>query len=663
MRFLLLTVLGFFLFCFPAFSQDEPIAPLPLPKSIRVQSAGPRGQVWDKLSPKEKQLAYHLIQAANAGRELLFQRTHRHSLTIKSMLEEGFSKKHLQETKALLGEKSFAEMLLYAAKFLDQGGPYAPSNRKYVLEQVTPEQVKKFIARYAPNLPKQSVEEITALLCDPSYEVQQAPEHPDGKGLEKTGNNYYEKGITGAEVGAVLDKTLKPDLNSRVIRAGKDLACETLTTKSPGAAGTALQKLVAHLKAAQKYALTVHQKTQLAAMIRYFETGNVEDFRQANIAWVRDRADSHVDFMIGWVEFEGDYLSRMASWESYVQIVDPEVSRLAQALAKGAQYFEDAMPYGAFKKKFPADYSPPALMVYYFQEISGFRSGGYNLPNFDDIRRDVGAKNIIRLPMPGEDTDPKLLAMRREALKEFLPAAKVEPVLANREKCWRNLVLMHEIIGHGSGTYDTSKFGKTEDPVSVLGSLGSALEEQRADLTALVFVDDPKLVEIGACKDAEEAKLFRQLTYDLYVGDFLQRLSRDRTLAEMHQRGHWLFINKLLEAGAIKWVARDGGAMTVDNQVLAVVDYDKFQNVARSVLGELQAIKANREEAKLKVLFQKYAPLDAIREPWAQAIIRRGKDLAINAGYVEQPWRVTADGQYECLGGESLESIAPYWKP
>ena len=376
-------------------------------------------------------------------------------------------------------------------------------------------------------------------------------------------------------------------------------------------------------------ALTAHQKKQIEAMIKYFQGGDVEDFRQASISWVRDRADSRVDFMIGWVEFEGDFLSRMAAWESYVQVVDPEVSRLAQALAQRAQELENAMPYGPFKKKFPADYSPPALMVYYFQEISGFRSGGYNLPNFDDIRRDVGAKNIIRLPMPGEDVDPTLKAMRREALQEFLPAGKVEPVLANREKCYRNLVLMHEIIGHGSGTYDTSKYAKTDDPVSVLGRLGSALEEQRADLTALVFVDDPKLVEVGACKDAAEAKLFRQLTYDMYLGDFLQRLSRDRTLAEMHQRGHWLFINKLLKAGAIQWVARDGGTMTPENQVLAVVDYDQFQSVARAVLGELQAIKANREEKQLKALFSEYAPLSAI-------------ERALGAGH-HPPWPTSGD--------------------
>ena len=367
--------------------------------------------------------------------------------------------------------------------------------------------------------------------------------------------------------------------------------------------------------------------------------------------------------MIGWVEFEGDFLSRMAAWESYVQIVDPEISRLAQALARRAQDFENAMPYGQFKKKFPADYSPPALMVHYFQEISGFRSGGYNLPNFDDIRRDVGAKNIIRLSMTGEDADPTLKVIRREALQEFLPASKVEPVLANRETCYRNLVLMHEIIGHGSGTYDTSKYGKTDDPVSILGRLGSALEEERADLTALLFVDDPKLVEAGALRDAAEAKLLRQLTYDLYVSDFLVRLSRDRTVAEMHQRGHWLFINKLLHAGAIRWVARTGGTMTPENQVLAVVDYDQFQSVARAVLGELQAIKANREEKQLKALFSESAPLSAIEQLPLQAVIHRGQHLAVNAGYMEQPWRVTVEGKYEMLGGSTLESIAPFWKP
>jgi dipeptidyl-peptidase-3 len=643
-------------------ASDAHVTPLPLPKTIRVEGAEPRGKVWERLTPRQKKLAYHLTAAGRAGRDLLIFQTHRHGLAIKHLLEEALSAEHLPDTRALLGEKPFAEFLRYAAKFLDECGPYAGSNRKYLLREVKPEQVEQLLTRHAATLDTQARTEIVRLLTDPSYEVQLYPENPEGEGLEQTGGNYYEKGITGPEVRRVLDKTLKPTLNSRVVRSATGLTCQTQTTESPGVVGERLRQVVAELEAARPYSETEHQRAQIEHLIKYFKSGDVEDFRQASIDWVRDRSDSRVDFMIGWVEFEGDWLVRMASWESYVQIVDPEISRLAQALARHAQYFEDHMPYGRFRKKFPPDYSPPAIMVYYFLEIAGGRTGGYNLPNFDDIRRDVGAKNVIRLPLPGEDTDPQLRAMRRAALYEFMPADKVEPVLEHREPVWRNLVLMHEIIGHGSGTYDTSKYGKTEDPVSALGSLGSALEEERADLTALVFAGDPELVQIGAVHDADEAKRFRDWTYDAYLGDFLLRTSRDRSFTEMHQRGHWLLINKLLEAGAIRWVARDGGTMTLDNQVLAVADYDKYHQVATDLLGELQAIKANRDEAKLKALFARHAPLEAIQEPWAQAILRRGSDLAINAGYVEQPWRVTAEGKYESSGGKTLESIAPYWK-
>ena len=122
-------------------------------------------------------------------------------------------------------------------------------------------------------------------------------------------------------------------------------------------------------------------------------------------------------------------------------------------------------------------------------------------------------------------------------------------------------------------------------------------------------------------------------------------------------------MNKLIEAGAIRWAAKDGnGEPTPQNQVLVVTDYDKFQQVAHDLLGELQAIKANRQQKELKELFERYSPLDAINQPWARTVIERGKDLAINAGSIDQPWRVTHDGKFETFGGTTLESIAAYWK-
>ena len=660
----------FFLLCFFCVAasvsercSETKIAPLPVPKQVRIESGIPRGKIWERLSGREKKLAFHLTEAARAARIILFHQTHRHGPVIKEMSQTALSKKNIDDTRGFLGEKGFPEFLIYAGKFLDRAGPYSSSNRKYILKEVRPEQIEELFELYSEVSPKVRGE-AARLMTDADYEVQQYPESSEGIELTATGGNLYEKGITGEEVRQALKKTLKTDalLNCRVIRSKEDIQCEIQTVNTPGVVGAALREAVKSLEEAKKYASTPRQKAQIEATVRYFTDGKIEDFRQANIEWVKDRSDSPVDFMIGWVEVYEDWQAKIGSWESYVQIVDPQISRLAQGLAKHAQYFENSMPYGSFKKKFPKNYSPPAIMAYYFQELASYRSAGYNLPNFDDIRRDVGAKNVIRLPLPGEDADPAFQDMWREVLMEFSPAEKVDSLLASREKIWQTLVLLHEIIGHGSGSYDTAKYGKEEDPVSALGPLGSALEEQRADLAALVFIADPKLVEVGVFKSPKEAEQKKKALYDFYLADFLRRTSGQRSFAEAHQRGHLLFINDLLEKGAIEWASKDEKQIDRENQVLVVKNYDLFRTSAKDLLGTLQKIKATRDEMALKEIFSKYASLDDINTAWAQAIIRRGKDLKINAGYVEQPWKITPDGKYELYGGKTLESIAPFWK-
>lgn len=644
-------------------ANENKVTPIPLPKKIRIESTIPRQKVWEKLTPKQKLFAFHLIQAGREGRALLSHQVHRHALALKSILLSSLNETNLKQTKKLLGKEAFEEYLMYSAKFMDSSGPYAGSNRKYILKKAKKTAIAQLIREHGAELPETTQKEILLLVTDPDFETKLFPEDPKGAGLENVGGNIYEKGITAEEVSKALDKTIKTTLNSRVVKEKGALAIQTQTVSTPGIVGETLKKIISHLEAAKDLSESKEQKKQIEPMIAYFKKGDIEDFRDANIHWVKDRSNSTVDFMIGWVEVYEDWLARVGTWESYVQIVDPEISKIAEKLATFAQYFEDNMPYGKFKKKFPKDYSPPAMMVYYFQERANYRSGGYNLPNFDDIRRDVGAKNVIRLPLPGETEDPTFKKMWTEVLTEFMPKAKVKPALEKREKAWRVLVLLHEIIGHGSGTYDESKFEKGQDPISALGSLGSALEEQRADLTALVFGGDEKLIEAGVYQDKAEAKATVHVMYDLYLADFLRRTSGQRTFTEAHQRGHWLYINKLLEKGAIEWTAKTGKSKpTVKDQVLSVKDYDLFHQVSVDLLGELQRIKANREDAALKTLFEKYAPLDDIHKPWAKAIINRGAALLINAGYVEQPWKLTSEGALESLGNpSSLEGIAPFW--
>jgi len=636
--------------------------PLPVPKTVRIEAASRRMEVWNKLAEKQKRLAFHLLEAGRLGKELLFHQNHRMGRTIKDLILNSLSKDEVEKTKKILGPKAFEEYLVYSAKFLDQSGPYSSSNRKYILKKVSSKNLKDLFDKHLPQVSTADRNTIEKLLLDPAFEVERQPEDPKGTGLELTGGNLYEKGITGKDVQEALKAGLEPHLNCRIVKKDGALSCEKQTVALSGFVGETLKEIVSHLKKAKKLALSSKQKDQIDSTMDYFENGKIEDFRQANIAWVKDRAESNVDFMMGWVEVYEDFLAKIGSWETYVQVIDPEVSKAAQELAKNAQAFENKMPYGKFKKTFPKDYSPPAIMVYYFQEISSYRTGGYNLPNFDDIRRDVGAKNVIRLPLPGESESKDIKAIWSEVLEAFAPANKKDFLLKHREKAWRVMVLLHEIIGHGSGTYDESKFKKNEDPISALGSLASALEEQRADLTALVFGADPILVKVGIYQDEKEAEEVQKAQYDFYLVDFLRRTSGQRTFTEAHQRGHWLFINKLLQGGAIEWSTRTGkGKPTLKNQVLRVKDYQKFHQVAVELLGELQNIKANREDKKLEQLFAEHAPLAEIKKPWAQAIIERGKDLKINAGYVEQPWRVTPNLQFEIFGGETLESISPYF--
>ncbi|MCC7460013.1 MAG: hypothetical protein IT286_01805 [Proteobacteria bacterium] len=635
--------------------------PLPVPENVVVLPSEPRKVVWSTLNSKEKKLATHLLSAASAGKTILYYSGHRHGLLVKQMIETSLSKNNIESTKKLLGEKGFKEYLNYSAKFFDQYGVYAPANRKYVLSVVTVDQVKQLFER-ANLKDEKNVSEAVKLLTDPTFEVISKPESADGKDLEISGGNFYEHGLTGADVTAALGAGFKSNLNCRIIRRDGKVVCDVQALNNPNldpVVKSALTGVVAELKKASKYAATAHQKNQIQHLVDYFNTGDVEKFRQMNIEWVKDGTSSRVDFMMGYVEVYQDYLNQIGSWETYVQIIDPKLTEFSVTLAKNAQSFEDRMPYGIYKKKFPENYSPPALMVYYFQEHADFRSGGYNLPNFDDIRRDVGAKNIIRVDLPGMEKDPTILEMRREKYEEFLPASKVDGVVNDWTKIRRLMVTLHEIIGHGSGTYDVKKYGEKEDPIGALGSLGGSLEEQRADLTALVFGADPILVNVGFYKDEAEALRVRNSMYDGYLADLLQSISKQQTLSQAHQRGRWLLTNILMQKGIVKKVSRDGSKMTDDNFVLAVTDYEKYHKVCVDLLAELQRIKATRDEKALKTLFAKYAPLDEIKKPWLQAVIKRGKKLAINDGTIEQPWEISK-GSVKVHGNVSLEGIAPY---
>lgn len=628
-------------------------APLPLPRRLRVERASARGRLFEGLDENGRALLGALTRAGEAGRPLLFAQMHRLAPAGAVFFARAFATAERGSTRDALGADGYDALVRYAAKFHDQGGPYTPSNRKYRLDEVGPETLATLTRRLCPEWNEATRRDWVSLLCDPSFEPNGFPESPDGAGLEHAGNEHYAHGIRGAEVRQAIAHGLAPTLNGRVLRdAAGNLVVEKQTTALSDGRGHCLRAIVAELRSALRASRRPEQRKQLEHTIAYFEKGDVADFREASAAWVRDRSGSVVDFMIGWVEVYEDWLARMGSWESYVQLVDPNVTADAEKLARLAAHFEARFPYGPWRKTFPADWAPPAILVYYFQEIATYRSAGYNLPNFDDLRRDVGAKNVIRLPMPGEELDREVAAQWDEVLATFAMPEHRDAMAKHRTRLWRNIVLLHEIVGHGSGAYDTARFRADEDPISALGALGSALEEQRSDLAALFCLTDPAMVEAGLVANAEEGRELASVSYRFYLADFLRRLSGQRSLAEAHQRGHWLFVSRGLKEGSIVWADLPGGGRT-----LVPSDDGKFERTVATLLGELQTIKATRDVRRLEELFATEAPLAAAEAPWAVDVVRRGEHLEVHGGSFEQPWTIARIGNEERFEASTADTL------
>jgi dipeptidyl-peptidase-3 len=157
---------------------------------------------------------------------------------------------------------------------------------------------------------------------------------------------------------------------------------------------------------------------------------------------------------------------------------------------------------------------------------------------------------------------------------------------------------MHEVIGHASGKVSERLNG---NPQSVLKEQFSALEEGRADLVALYFLPDPKLVEIGLIKKEDQADIVRA-EYEGYTRNALVQLRRMRQgtqIEEDHMRNRQMIVGWLrANTKAIEVRSRDGKTYYV------LTDVQAFRDGVATLLAEVQRIKAEGDYAAAKALFE-----------------------------------------------------------
>jgi dipeptidyl-peptidase-3 len=538
---------------------------------------------------REKVLIYHLYQAAIAGRDIYYDQRYAHNLEMRDVLEE------ILTHAAGIDAATLAEIERYTKLFWINTGPYNNlTARKFVLK-CPPDAFAAAAAQAARNgarIPA-DLERLAPYFFDPDVDPIVTNKTP-GAGrdiLEASANNLYEN----VRMSDLESTTERYPLNSRLVKRDGVLVEEVY--RIGGKYDRYIREIVTHLQAAIPFA-TAPMAHALRALITFYETGETADRVAYDIAWVQDR-DSPVDTINGFVEVYMDARGIKGAWEALVYYVNPHKTEGIRKLAAAAQWFEDRMPWAPeYRKEGVRGVSANAIDVVIETGDSGpVTPIGINLPNDQTIREQHGSKSVS-LSNANQAYDKSTLP---EFRREF---AWSEEEAARAEK-WSSLASeittdMHEVIGHGSGRISERLQGS---PQTVLKEQYSALEESRADLVALYFIPDPKLVELGLIDDADHDEIVRA-EYESYARNALVQLRRIREgsqIEEDHMRNRQMIVGWLIaNSRAIEVRRRD------DKTYYVVVDVKAFREASGRLLAEVQRIKAEGDYEAAKALFETY---------------------------------------------------------
>ena len=546
---------------------------------------------------REKTLIYHLYQAAVAGRDIFIDQRYAHSLAMRDVLEE------ILTHESDIDPAVLAEIHRYTKLFWINNGPYNNiTARKFVLE-LDPEDFA-FAAEIAGGqgaiFPLEEGEDLAAMLTrmgplffDPDFDPIVTNKAPGDGGdiLRDSANNLYA-GISMADLEG-FDEHYR--LNSRLINDNGTLVEQVY--KIDGMYGEQIGEVVDHLEAAIPFA-SEPMAAALGALIRWYTTGEDADRRAYDIAWVAD-TNSPVDTINGFIEVYMDARAIKGSWEALVFYVNEEKTEAIQRLAVEAQYFEDRMPWDdAYKKAGVTGITANAIDVVIETGDSGPVSPiGINLPNDLTVREEYGSKSVSLSNVIEAYDMSSAGGFSGEFAWTEEEAARARKHSSLAGELTTN---MHEVIGHASGK---TAEGLETSPQDLLKEQYSALEEGRADLIALYWIADPKLVELGliSAEDHDDVVLAE---YEGYTRNALVQLRRMRDadqIEEDHMRNRQMIIRWLMEnTDAIEVRERDGKTYYV------MVDKDAFRAGVGVLLGEVQRIKSTGDYEAAREIFESY---------------------------------------------------------
>ena len=553
---------------------------------------------FEDLSLQQKELVYYLTEAALNGRDILFDQNCKYNLMVRQTLEDIY--------RNYKGDKADKDYLAFM-KYLKQVWFGNGIHHHYSMDKFVPEFSKDFFDKQFATLPgseKRTGEKkvLDRVIFDPDFMAKRVNQ-ADGQDLILTSAcNMYE-GVTQQEVedyyNNLKDTTdLTPiswGLNCKVVKRNGKIEEEPY--KIGGLYSKAIEKIVYWLMKAATVAENDGQRAYIQELIKFYQTGSLKTFDDYSILWAEE-TKSDVDFINGFIESYGDPLGMTGSWEGMVNFRDQAASRRSKLISENAQYFESNSPVdNRFKKKNVKGVSAKVITAAILAGDSYPSTPiGINLPNSNWIRAAHGSKSVSI----DNITDAYNKVAAGTGFNEEFAYSNEEVELMNKYLALADALHtdLHECLGHASGQLLP---GVDQD---ALKAHGSTLEEARADLFALYYLADPKLIELGIFKDKDtyKAEYYKYIMNGLMTQ--LTRIEPGKDIEEAHMRNRkliseWCY-QKGLKDNVIEYVKRDG------KTYIKVNDYMKLRDLFGELLAEIQRIKSEGDYEAGRQLVETY---------------------------------------------------------
>jgi dipeptidyl-peptidase-3 len=611
---------------------------------------------FDELSLPQKKLVYFLYETGLSGRDIFWDQNYRHNLRVRATLENIVRTYDGDRTS-----DNWKKFMVYVKRvWFSNGIHHHYSTIK--IEPGFPEEYFEELVKTSDQttLPLRSGQKVDDLLSDlkpilfdPSVDSKRVDLDDGVDNVLDSATNFYTPNLTEKEVQEFYTKLatgagpnpISFGLNSQLAKEGGRIF--ERVWKVGGMYSPAIEEIVAWLEKAAGVA-EEPQRSVIEKLIDYYRTGNLSAFDDYSIRWVEETA-SDVDFINGFIEVYGDPLGYKGTYESLVYFTDKKATERIDALSRNAQWFEDHSPIRPEDKK--KEVRGISARVITVAGESGDSSPstpiGVNLPNANWIRKEHGSKSVnLGNIVHAYDESSKTSGVLEEfaSSQEEVDRARKYGSLAD------NLHTdLHEVIGHASGQIQPG----VGTPKETLRNYASTLEEARADLVALYFLMDPKLVELGVMPSLEVGKA----GYDDYIRNGLlvqlARIKKGENLEEAHMRNRQMIAEWTYEKGkadhVIEKIVRDG------KTYFAIRDYEKLRLLFGELLREIQRVKSEGDYSAGRQLVEEYGvKVDpALHE---QVLDRYAKlKIAPYAGFINPLLRPVTDD-----AGEITDVVVDY---